>query len=289
MKERELGRVYKDKEIIFSEGEAGDSMYIIQSGKVKITKKTPSGEMTLATLGDGEIFGEMALFDLKKRSATAQADGETRVISIDKNCFFARVNKDPTLAFKILQTMSQRIRMMNEEFTKLKKFKTSLLHACIDVNEICQLILDEARSSIQSDHGSVMLLDENEKMLSIKAAFGSQSNQKVKLKVGQGISGDVLKTGKAELVNNVSLDARFVAGGLNIKSMLCAPLKWKGNTFGVINLSNSSEKLFNLEDLKKLHSLSIYASIAVENAKHCTPFTAAMGDIIKSASLMDAW
>jgi len=99
-----------------------------------------------------------------------------------------------------------------------------------------------------ADHTQVAV-NEFDQPAGVIECAGAGTPGNVKLKVGQGISGDVLKTGKSELVNNVSLDARFVAGGLNIKSMLCAPLKWKGNTFGVINLSNSSEKLFNLEEL----------------------------------------
>ena len=74
-----LGRTYEDGEVIFREGDKGEGMYVIQAGKVKITKQTTSGEVTLSVLEDGDIFGEMALFDKLPRSATATASGEARV------------------------------------------------------------------------------------------------------------------------------------------------------------------------------------------------------------------
>jgi len=114
MKEGELGKIYADGEIIFKEGEKGEVMYVIQSGEVKITKKLVSDHTTIATLQSGEIFGEMALFDKLPRSATAMASGEARVLSIDKKKLFSTISHDPTLAFKIIETMSQRIRRLDE-------------------------------------------------------------------------------------------------------------------------------------------------------------------------------
>jgi CRP/FNR family transcriptional regulator, cyclic AMP receptor protein len=121
MKNGELGKLYFDKEIIFREGSTGDEMYVIQKGNVKITKNTDLGNVTIATLKNGEIFGEMALFDKLPRSATAIAHGETRILSVDKKKFFATISRDPTLVFKMLESMSNRIRRLNEELSTLKK------------------------------------------------------------------------------------------------------------------------------------------------------------------------
>ena len=116
----ELGRVYHDADVIFREGDDGDAMYVIQFGQVNITKKTTAGEAPIAVLGPGEVFGEMALFDKKPRSATASARGECRVLRVDRRKFFASMSRDPTLAFKILQSLSQRIRRLNEELAGQK-------------------------------------------------------------------------------------------------------------------------------------------------------------------------
>ena len=114
MKDGELGKLYSDSEFVFKEGDKGESMYVIQSGKVRITKNTPAGEVTIATLKSGEIFGEMALFDKMPRSANALATGEARVLSIDRKKLFTTISRDPTLVFKIIESMSQRIRGLND-------------------------------------------------------------------------------------------------------------------------------------------------------------------------------
>jgi CRP/FNR family cyclic AMP-dependent transcriptional regulator len=118
-----LGRVYSDGEVIFKEGDKGEGMYVVQSGKVRITRRTPSGEVVLNTIGSGDILGEMAIFDKLPRSATASAEGEARVLSVDKTKFFKLISKDPTTAFKIIESMSSRIRSLNDELLEYKKKK----------------------------------------------------------------------------------------------------------------------------------------------------------------------
>ena len=63
---------------LFQEGDRGEEMYIIQSGKVKISKRIRGVEKTLATLEKGEFFGEMAILNDKPRSATAETAGRLR-------------------------------------------------------------------------------------------------------------------------------------------------------------------------------------------------------------------
>ena len=116
-----LGRTYADGEVIFREGDKGEGMYVVQAGKVKITKQTPSGEVTLSVIGSGDIFGEMALFDKLPRSATVTALGEARVLSVDKKKLFTLISRDPTTTFKIIETMSSRIRKLSEEISRYRK------------------------------------------------------------------------------------------------------------------------------------------------------------------------
>ena len=111
--EGHLGRVYKDGEIIVEEGSSSRSLFIIQSGKVKIFKGRGEKETALALLGESDIFGEMSLFDASPRSATAKAVGETRVLAIDHEGLLKRIKMDPTLAFRIIRQMSRRIRSLN--------------------------------------------------------------------------------------------------------------------------------------------------------------------------------
>ena len=115
-----LGRVYRDGDVIVRQGDAGECMYVIQSGKAEVLDQRGGKEVRLALLGESDFFGEMALFDRDTRSATVRATGEVRVISMDKNTFTQRVLEDPHLAFRILQKMSRRIRDLDYELARLK-------------------------------------------------------------------------------------------------------------------------------------------------------------------------
>jgi CRP-like cAMP-binding protein len=115
-----LGKVYNDRDVIVRQGDEGNCMYVIQAGEVEVVREGDGAEVALAVLGAGDVFGEMALFDREARSATVRAKGEARVLTLDKRTFMRRVHEDPSVAFRILQRMSHRIRQLNEEVARLK-------------------------------------------------------------------------------------------------------------------------------------------------------------------------
>lgn len=120
MEARSLGKKYRDGEAIIRQGEPGDCMYVIQGGQVEVLLDKEGKEIRLAVLGEGDVFGEMAIFDREVRSATVRALGEVRVLTVDKRTFLRRVHEDPSFAFRILQRMSQRIRALDAELFKLR-------------------------------------------------------------------------------------------------------------------------------------------------------------------------
>ncbi len=105
----ELKKMYLDNTMIFCENEPGGEVYIIQSGKVKITKISGDEEMLLAVLKPGDIFGEMSLLDNKPRNASAISFGEVRLMAINKANFEEMVHMKPQLAIKIISLLSERI------------------------------------------------------------------------------------------------------------------------------------------------------------------------------------
>ncbi len=120
-KEGFLGRLYKDSEIVVGEGMSSRTMYVIQSGKVKVVRSYGGKEMELAILGEGDIFGEMSLFDASPRSATVIVVGEARILAIEHEGLLKRIKMDPTLAFRIIKQMSQRVRDLNSRLTSAQK------------------------------------------------------------------------------------------------------------------------------------------------------------------------
>jgi len=103
-----MNRKYPDNTILFLEAELGEELFIIQEGRIKITKLMDD-EILLAVLKTGDIFGEMALLDNKPRSASAVAYGEVTVLAIDKSNFEGVVQAQPQLATKLIQLLSERI------------------------------------------------------------------------------------------------------------------------------------------------------------------------------------
>jgi CRP-like cAMP-binding protein len=117
-----LGKVYVDGEIIIRQGETGDSMYVVQGGRVEVLQASlKGGEQHLAFLDAGDFFGEMAVFEKEVRSASVRAKGEARVLKIDKKALLTRIREDPLLAVNLLKTMSHRIRHLNEEVSRHRK------------------------------------------------------------------------------------------------------------------------------------------------------------------------
>lgn len=120
MKSGVLGRVYEDGEFIVRQGQAGECMYVIQSGEVGVSIERDGNEVPLRTLREGDFFGEMALFDHEVRSANVRAKGETTVLTVDKDNLMKRIQEDSSLAFRMIQQMSGRIRELSTEVVRLK-------------------------------------------------------------------------------------------------------------------------------------------------------------------------
>lgn len=121
MKDGLLGREYADGEVICREGELGDRMYVIQAGRAAVWRRENDTDIKIAELQTGSIFGEMSIFERKPRSATVSAHGRARVLTLDKRAFLRGVHEDPSLAYRVLQEMSQRIRGLDEELAHLKR------------------------------------------------------------------------------------------------------------------------------------------------------------------------
>ena len=101
-------------ETLFNEGDSGDRLYILLSGKVKLGHASADGrENLLAVLGPGEIVGELTLFDPGPRSTTATAVAPTELLTLDHNQLMTFVESHPQLAKDMLRALAQRLRRTN--------------------------------------------------------------------------------------------------------------------------------------------------------------------------------
>jgi CRP-like cAMP-binding protein len=115
-----LGREYADGETIVRQGESGTSMFVVQSGRCEVFRERSGRDERVGTLEVGDVFGEMAIFDRERRSATVRARGPSRVLTVDRRAFLRRVQEDPSLALDILRALSQRVRRLSDEVTQLR-------------------------------------------------------------------------------------------------------------------------------------------------------------------------
>jgi CRP-like cAMP-binding protein len=102
-------REFKAGEIIFKEGDGGAEFFVIQSGKVDIRL----GNRPLGTLGDHDIFGEMALIDTAPRSATAVAATDVKIVPVGEKQFLFLVSQTPHFALNVMRTLARRLRTQN--------------------------------------------------------------------------------------------------------------------------------------------------------------------------------
>jgi uncharacterized membrane protein len=101
--------------LLFHKGDSGDALYLIESGRVRISIRDEDGnEVTLAELAQGDFFGEMALIDGRQRSADAKVFEEARLAVLSRKAFLSFVRSSPDVALVMLSALTDRLRRTDE-------------------------------------------------------------------------------------------------------------------------------------------------------------------------------
>jgi CRP/FNR family cyclic AMP-dependent transcriptional regulator len=145
LKEREVRR----EDVILTQNDPGDVMFIIVKGKVKIVLLSPGGkEIILTTLKSGDFFGEMSLVDGEPRSASAIAVEDSSLFLLRRDSFIKVIMNNPEMALKIMKEMSKRIRRADEKIEDL---------ALLDVyGRVARTLLNMAKEGIKTPQGMVI-------------------------------------------------------------------------------------------------------------------------------------
>ena len=109
-----MGRKCCAGEVIYRQGDPGDCMYIIRGGEVESVCREAEEELYLPILGDGDFFGELALFGAEIRPTTIRALTDVHIFSIERNSLIRQVHEDASMAFRLIEKMATRIAKLEE-------------------------------------------------------------------------------------------------------------------------------------------------------------------------------
>jgi CRP-like cAMP-binding protein len=111
-------------DVVFHEGDASDTCYVVSAGHARAIREHPDGrQITIATFGPGDIFGELAMFDSERRSATIEATDELEVLGILGGDMRRLLSRYPDIAVKLVISLGRRLRAANERLAR-QSFQT---------------------------------------------------------------------------------------------------------------------------------------------------------------------
>jgi len=148
-----MPRRFGANQTIFREGDSGDTFYVVRSGRVCAVRAHPDGRsITLARFGPGEIFGELAMFDDERRSATVETLEETDVLAILGPDMRRLLGEHPEIAVKLIAALGRRLRDTNERLAR-QSFQTVQSR----VAQVLSQLVETARSEGAAD-GDVLII-----------------------------------------------------------------------------------------------------------------------------------
>ncbi len=164
--------------------------------------------------------------------------------------------------------------MSNEKKLLCALDTLTLINSTLDLDDLLKIVLRSMKQVMEVEASSIMLIDEETKELYFsKAEGGSQKVKEIRLKMGEGIAGQVAKTGEPMIVNDVSKSKNFAKRvdemtHFKTKSILAVPLKVKGKITGVLEIVNKiNGETFDGEDLLIFTSYANQIAVAIENAR----------------------
>ena len=135
-------REFRGGEVVFREGDDSDTCYVVRSGHARAVREHADGrQITLATFGPGDFFGELAMFDDERRSATVEAVDALDVLGIPGVDMRALLSRHPEIAVKLVIALGRRLRAANERLAR-QSFQTVQSR----VAAVLTQLVDQARS-----------------------------------------------------------------------------------------------------------------------------------------------
>lgn len=129
-------RTFEPGEVVFREGDASDTCYVVRAGRARAIRDHPDGRtITLATFGPGDIFGELAMFEDELRSATVEAVQRTSVVAVLGPDMRRLMVKHPEIAIRLVVALGRRLRESNDRLAK-QSFQTVQSRVAVVLSEL---------------------------------------------------------------------------------------------------------------------------------------------------------
>jgi CRP-like cAMP-binding protein len=135
-------RAFAPDQIVFREGDASDTCYVVRSGRARAVREHPDGRtITLATFGPGDIFGELAMFEDELRSATVEAVQPTSVVAVLGPDMRRLMVEHPQISMRLVVALGRRLRETNERLAK-QSFQTVQSRVAVVLGELVSQAID---------------------------------------------------------------------------------------------------------------------------------------------------
>lgn len=193
-----------------------------------------------------------------KRDRTPFTDADLRLLTVLAH--LAAIAEENAALVERLRARARRLRGLLE----VGQAMTSTL----DLDALLDLVIEKAIELTHASSGSVILIDPVTETLVIRSARGlsAEARRSLRLRVGEGVTGWVARTGRPLRVPDVTRDERYVLANENVRSELAVPMLWEGSVIGVINVDQFRLDAFTEEDQDLLEGLAASAAAAIRNA-----------------------
>jgi CRP/FNR family transcriptional regulator len=135
-------RAFEPGQVVFREGDASDTCYVVRSGRARAVREHSDGRtITLATFGPGDIFGELAMFEDERRSATVEAVQATSVVAVLGPDMRRLMVEHPEISIRLVVALGRRLRETNDRLAK-QSFQTVQSRVAVVLGELVSQAVD---------------------------------------------------------------------------------------------------------------------------------------------------
>ncbi len=224
--------------------------------KARVLGEAPKSLLAIPLLFKDKVIGVMSLQSYEPNTFDER----------DKN-LLSTVAGQVTMAIENAKLYEETYKKLNESLLLNEVITAGT--STIEFNELIDGLIEPLKRNLSFASFNIYLIDEKTKDLKVVTTHGYdiEEIEKLKLKVGKGLTGWVAKTGEPLIVPDVSKDKRYVEGNPDVKSEMCVPLRVKDRVIGVLDVEDTKLDAFSKENLTLISTIADQISMIIEKAR----------------------